>query len=153
MSVAKRLGFDYDSIDYTSTEDPDERLKIFLDYYLKNDNEQEYILVGSSMGGYVSIVGAATVRPKGCFLLCPALYIKGYDQHVYSPSNDMYVEIVHGWKDMTVLPEMSERFARENHCTLHLIDTDHSMMDSIEYVSFLFEAFLKRFIVNELPTS
>lgn len=145
IEIAENMGFEVDSLDYTETMDPDERLAILLDYYRKDEHESDYLLVGSSMGGYVTLVGSETIHPKGCFLLCPALYIKGYDIKEYEIQKDMHVEIVHGWKDMTVLPEMSMRFAREEHCTLHLMDTDHSMMDVIDYVGYLFEAFLKRF--------
>lgn len=148
MLIAERMGFDYHSIDYTHTYDPEERLEI-LKNYLRNDHyEGEYIMVGSSMGGYVALLGAEVVDSKACFLLSPAFYIKGYAVHDYSGiHNDIYIEIVHGWKDMTVLPEMSLRFARDKHSTLHLLDTDHSMMDLLDEVGNLFEAFLKKFQV------
>lgn len=145
MAIAEKMGYKTTSLDYTSTKDPDERLEILLKYFKEDGYDGDYLLVGSSMGGYVAMVGSETIKPKGCFLLCPALYIKGYDVKEYEIQSDMYVEIVHGWKDMTVLPEMSERFSRETHCSLHLIDTDHAMEDSMEYIGYLFEAFLKRF--------
>ena len=47
--IAKELGFDIDSIDYTNLTTPDERV-LKLNNYLENET-QSYILVGSSMGG------------------------------------------------------------------------------------------------------
>jgi hypothetical protein len=47
-NIAKELNFSVDSIDYTDTFSPDERV-VILNKYLENET-QPFILVGSSMG-------------------------------------------------------------------------------------------------------
>lgn len=137
--IAKQHGFEIESIDYTDTMDPDlrvERLKSVI-----NSEQGDFILVGSSMGGYVSLVASGTVEAKGIFLLAPALYIDGYKVHEYK-ANQQNVEIVHGWSDEIIPPENSIRYAKEAKCSLHLIDGDHRLNSSIELVASIFERYI-----------
>ena len=64
-NIAKGQGFSVDSIDYSGTLDPDLRVERLIKI-LKNTKE-DFVLVGSSMGGYVSLVGAEQVNVKGVF--------------------------------------------------------------------------------------
>ena len=57
VSMAREV----DSIDYTDTYDPDLRVERLVSI-LKNAKEK-CILVGSSMGGYVSLMASREVRP------------------------------------------------------------------------------------------
>jgi pimeloyl-ACP methyl ester carboxylesterase len=138
-NIAKELGFDVDSIDYTGITSPEERVAK-LNNYLKNGT-QSYILVGSSMGGYVSLVAAQTNKPVGVFLLAPALFIPEYKQQTY-PTNLKYLEIIHGWSDDIIPVEHSIKYAKQAQCSLHLIDGDHRLNYSIKQVSELFNLFL-----------
>jgi len=139
-NIAKELGFDVDSIDYSDLTNPDERV-IKLNSYLENEN-QAYILVGSSMGGYVSLVAAQTYKPLGTFLLAPALFMPDYDQQAYTTDLDN-LEIVHGWADDIIPVENSIKHAQQAQCSLHLIDGDHRLNSSIEQVIGIFQVFLK----------
>lgn len=136
---AKERGCTVDSIDYQDLMDPDARVERLLGV-LENE-KQDFVLVGSSMGGYVSLVSAARTKPKGVFLLAPALYMLGYKVQNYRA--DCPVEIVHGWSDDVVLPENSIRYAKEAQCPLHLIPGDHRLNSSIEAVAELFSCFLR----------
>jgi predicted esterase YcpF (UPF0227 family) len=142
-NTADALGFEVDSIDYAGMLDPDERVKKLLNY-ISNENE-DFILVGSSMGAYVSLVAAQTVSPLATFLLAPALYIDGYKQQEYSNSI-ANLEIVHGWSDEIIPIQNSVQYAQQAHCTLHLIDGDHRLNTSLEHVNDLFALFLARFL-------
>ena len=139
-NLAKELSFDIDSIDYTGIISPDERV-LKLSNYLENE-PQPYILVGSSMGGYVSLVAAQTNNPLGVFLLAPALYIPDYPHQTYA-SHLKRLEIVHGWSDDIIPIEHSIKFAQQTKCSLHLIDGDHRLNSSIEQVIGLFKSFLQ----------
>jgi len=139
-NVAKGLGLDIDSIDYAGINNPDERA-IKLNDYL-NTETMPYILVGSSMGGYVSLVAAQTNQPLGLFLLAPALFMPGYNQQNYS-TDFKHLEIVHGWSDDIIPVENSIKYAQQAQCSLHLIDGDHRLNSSIEQVIELFKSFLK----------
>jgi alpha/beta superfamily hydrolase len=138
-NIAKAYNCSVDSIDYSDILDPDLRVERLLKT-LKNV-EEDFVLVGSSMGGYVSLVAAEKVTAKGLFLLAPALFMKGYKTQNYSASTD--IEIVHGWSDDVIPPENSIKFAKHSDCSLHLISGDHRLNTSIETVENLFSQFLK----------
>ncbi|MBN8110567.1 YqiA/YcfP family alpha/beta fold hydrolase, partial [Vibrio vulnificus] len=62
-STAERFGYQVDSIDYTDMLDPDLRVERLLN--VLSGIEEEVTLVGSSMGGYVSLVASESVATKG----------------------------------------------------------------------------------------
>ena len=142
-AIAKEAGYQVESIDYTDTKDPDLRAER-LTNILKNEAES-FLLVGSSMGSYVSLVASEEVQAKGLFLLAPALYIPRYKRQSFSP-NCSHIEIVHGWSDDIVPPENSIRFAKEHDCSLHLITGDHRLNSSLETVEKIFRQFLDSLI-------
>lgn len=139
-NTAKELGFAVDSIDYTDLPTPDERV-VKLKNVLESQN-QPYILVGSSMGGYVSLVAAQINKPVGIFLLAPALFMPNYKQQTY-PTDLKHLEIIHGWSDDIIPVEHSIQYALNAKCSLHLINGDHRLNSSIEQVTTLFQLFLK----------
>ena len=150
--IAKQLGCDVDSIDYRGIDSPDERVQK-LAVYLQN--EAKYILVGSSMGGYVSLVCAQQQLntnniPQGVFLLAPALYMSNYQQQKYLVKEHnkelTNIEIIHGWSDDIIPVEHSIEYAKQAQCTLHLINGDHRLNSSLAQVMELFNAFLKKLI-------
>jgi predicted esterase YcpF (UPF0227 family) len=137
-SIATAHGCSVDSIDYSDLLDPDLRVERLLSI-LKNE-EDDLLLVGSSMGGYVSLVAAEEVNPKGVFLLAPALFMPGYKVQNYR--HKINVEVVHGWSDDVILPENSIQFAKDTNCSLHLIAGDHRLNSSIEVVEKLLSQIL-----------
>ena len=141
-AIATEQGCEVASVDYTATKDPDIRVEQLLN--ILKDESDSFILVGSSMGGYVSQVASERVSAKAVFLLAPALYIPGYRHQVFS-SDQQHIEIVHGWSDEVIPPENSIKFAQDVDCTLHLISGDHRLNGSIEVVEDLFRQFLKTY--------
>ena len=142
--MAKKLGCDVDSIDFTDTMDPDLRVERLLNV-LKQE-EGDFVLVGSSMGAYVSLVASETVGAKGVFLMAPALYIPTYKKQQYH-SKSSHIEIVHGWSDELIPVEHSIKYAKRAGCSLHLISGDHGLSGSLEVVASLFE----RFLISVIP--
>jgi len=137
-NIAIQQGHSVDSIDYSDILNPDLRVERLLN--ILNRSENDFLLVGSSMGGYVSLVASEQVDAKGVFLLAPALYIPGYKSQTYSKRTN--IEIIHGWSDEIIPPDNSIKFARSTGCTLHLISGDHRLNSSIEVVERLFLQFL-----------
>ncbi len=138
-TIAIQAGCDVESVDYTDTFDPDLRVER-LTTLIKAENG-ELLLVGSSMGGYVSLVAAGQVEVAGIFLLAPALYLAGYRCQSYEPLCRK-IEIVHGWGDDVVPVAGSIQFAQTVDCSLHLISGDHRLNGSIEVIADLFEKFI-----------
>ncbi len=80
-AIAKQLGCGVESIDYTDTMDPDLRVERLL--AVLDTEPGSFVLVGSSMGGYVSLVASESVDAKGVFLMAPALYMPGFKKQQY----------------------------------------------------------------------
>ena len=138
-SVAKEYGHQVDSLDYSGIADPDVRVERLLDA-LRSETEG-VLLVGSSMGGYVSLVASGQIDVRGVFLLAPALFLSGYKKQQYIYDHP-HIVIVHGWSDDIVSPENSIRFAKQADCSLHLISGDHRLNSSLERVEQIFRQFL-----------
>jgi predicted esterase YcpF (UPF0227 family) len=143
-NIAKDHGCIVDSIDYSDILDPDIRVERLIKI-LENEKD-DIILVGSSMGGYVSLVAAEQINVKGLFLLAPALFMDGYIKQTYRHNTD--IEIVHGWSDNIIPPENSIQFAQNSDCTLHLISGDHRLNSSLDIVERLFSNFLMHQILR-----
>jgi len=137
-NIAKQHDYCVESIDYSDLLDPDLRVERLLKRLERV--EEEILLVGSSMGGYVSLVASEQLQVKGLFLLAPALFMTGYNKQTYPHSTE--VEIVHGWSDDVIPVEHSIKFAKHSDCSLHLISGDHRLNSSIEVVERLFSQFL-----------
>ncbi len=105
------------------------------------------VLVGSSMGGYVSTVATARLNVDGLFLLAPAFYLNGYENQDPS-SKAKQTMIVHGWSDEVVPVKNSIKFAQLHQCDLHILDGDHRLNDALPKIEPLFEMFLKQVIAG-----
>lgn len=140
-AMAKDLGCSVESIDYQGMDDPDARVQKLVD--VAKTETDDYILVGSSMGGYVSIVAAAQLQAKGVFLMAPALYMPGYEDKAYA-LEQANVAIVHGWNDEIIPWEQSLRFAQQSSCDLYLLESDHRLVDVLEKIGQQFRCLLGR---------
>ena len=140
--VASARGISYDSLDYTDLPDDAEARVERLADHLDNLDELP-ILVGSSMGGYVSTVVSMRYPVPGLFLMAPALYISGYAVQQYD-SRAQHIEVVHGWSDDVIPLELSMQFARRMNCTQHVVAGGHRLNDSLPEVLVLFGFFLER---------
>ena len=137
--IAEAKGFSVDSINYRDSPDPELRVDRLLARL--QQETQPFILVGSSMGGYVSLVASAAVQTRALFLMAPALYIPAYRTQQYA-STAAHIEIVHGWSDAVIPVQNSIDYAREADCSLHLISGDHPLNTSIAAIEILFARFL-----------
>ena len=103
----------------------------------------QLVLVGSSMGGYVSTVASARLPVSGLFLLAPAFYLPGYQNQDPSPRARRTL-IVHGWNDGVVPVQNSIRFARQHRCELYLLEGDHRLNDVLPKVEAIFDLFIRQ---------
>jgi pimeloyl-ACP methyl ester carboxylesterase len=143
--VARSLEFDVLSVDYRGMDDPAVRVNTLIQTLIgqaASGSKVPPILVGSSMGGYVSAAAAAKVRPRALFLLAPAFYMPGFEE--YTPQDvPAPTTIVHGWHDDIVPVENSVRWAREHRATLHVLDSNHRLEDQIDAICVLLREFLR----------
>ena len=152
MRIAEQQGADTLSVEYSKNADgtainhdtpgeADRRVTQLLSTVLPS--HRQLVLVGSSMGGYVSTVASGRLKPAGLFLLAPAFYLPGYVRHEPAPDATSTL-IVHGWGDDVVSPDNSIRFARKHGCALHLLDGDHRLNAALPVIGPLFSLFLQR---------
>lgn len=150
--VAERLGAQVMSVNYRedpvgtphdhdAAGEPQRRVQQLL--ATPRPASQRLVLVGSSMGGFVSTVASMTLCPEGLFLLAPALGLPGYD-HPGMTTGAKTTMLVHGWGDEVVPVAGSIRFAQAHGCDLVLLEGDHRLNDALPKIEPLFELFLKR---------
>lgn len=139
--VARARNFDVLSPDYSHTHDPKERVAHLLKLAPR---ARTLVLVGSSMGAYVSAMACAQLQPHALFLMAPALYFPGWDEDPQGCPKDTVV--VHGWHDDVVPVDASLRFAKARGAALHLLDSGHTLSDQLPALALLFDDLLKRVV-------
>ena len=145
--VAKRCDYAVISPDYSHSHDPHQRLREL--HALAPQAGHSLVLAGSSMGGYVSAMACAQLRPQALFLMAPALYFPGWDEE---PEGIPALScVVHGWRDDVVPVERGLRFAQRHRAALHLLDSDHGLNDQLDTLSLLFEQLLRRAAQPDTP--
>lgn len=160
-NVAERLGAQVLSVDYrehpagtvhdqNAAGEADRRVGQLLT--VNPPEHRQLVLVGSSMGGYVSTIASVRLPVNGLFLLAPAFYLPGYANQDPVPRARQTM-IVHGWSDGVVPAQNSIRFSRLHQCDLHLLAGDHRLNDALSKIEPLFELFLKQVMATEATTS
>ena len=138
-TVVRDLGFAAASVDYRGVSDPRERVRMLID--AGRAARGPLILVGSSLGGHVAATAAGALQARGLYLLAPAFYMPGFEEHTPKDPG-CPAAIVHGWRDDIVPVENSIRWAREHRAALHVLDSDHRLQDRIDDIAQLLRAFL-----------
>ena len=139
-AAARSLRWDVESLDYTGMDDPDARVPLLANRLAHEI--KPVVLVGSSMGGYVSTVVAMNRPVSGLFLLAPALFMPGYAVQDYA-SLSCPIAVVHGWRDDVIPWNHSVRFAERHRAELHLLDGDHRLNDCLDPIEQHWRQFLK----------
>jgi len=143
IKIAESLKIDYESIDYTKSKNPEHRIEILLNSITNKD--EEIILVGSSMGGYVAANVAEKIKPKALFLMAPAFYLGAYKNQKYD-LKEIETLIIHGLQDDIVPAENSLKFAKNNLCDVYYINDNHSLSNSVKEIEKYFLEFLQKII-------
>ena len=145
-AIAEEHGFAVDSPDYSDLMDPIARRDRLL---AREPEGTPLVLVGSSMGGYVSAMACEALRPSALLLMAPALYLDGYPGDPIGCPSDTVV--VHGWHDDIVPLDSSIEFARARSAALHIVADGHRLADSIELIGTLFARQLTRALGHARP--
>jgi fermentation-respiration switch protein FrsA (DUF1100 family) len=143
--IARSEGYEAHSVDYRGITEPRARVAKLVDFC--KELSGDLVLVGSSLGGYVSVASASLLHARGVFLMAPALYVEGLPE-LRPGIVDCPAAVVHGWMDDVIPFEHSVRFAKSYGAALHLVDGDHRLQTQIRLIQYLFEYFL---IALDLP--
>jgi predicted esterase len=141
--VARSHGFEVDSLDYSDTRDPAERVRRLI-ARKPSHPPRKTILVGSSLGSYVSAVASEHWQPDGLFLLAPAFYIPELPIQEPVPHAGRVV-VIHGWRDEIIPAEAAFRYAGKFKTSLHLFDDEHRLAECLPSIEELFGHFLEGF--------
>jgi len=144
--VTSEFGYTSKSIDYRNNTDVSQRVEV-LRKELSKSGSTEIILVGSSMGGYVSAVISTEFNITGLFLLCPALFMEKYPIQKFNPLTKN-ITIIHGWEDEIIPFENSIQFGKEHQANILLTKDNHRLSNSSQLLEDQF-----RFFLNNLPNT
>jgi len=139
-NICEASNVEFTTIDYKDCNTVNERVAL-LESTIE-DNSNPLILVGSSMGGYVSAVCSNKYETLGLFLIAPALYMSGYDIQKYK-SLAKNIAVRHGWDDDIISPENSIKFCKIHKCRLTIDQDDHRMSKTRNDLALHFTWFFK----------
>lgn len=137
---AKHMGFEVESLDYQDLPVPNDRVDRLKAYLREMD--QPALLVGSSMGGLVSLSAAFSEEVKGLFLIAPALLSDELIEQTNQSIPQVPRCIVHGWRDDVIAPGAVLEYAKQTLTPIHMLNADHRMLEVIDQIEILFAGFL-----------
>ena len=137
--TAKAASWSVESLDYRGVQNPLDRADMLAEFC--QTQHASIVLVGSSMGGFVATVAASRVAARGLFLLAPAFYLPGYEEHLPAPPV-CPTFIIHGWRDEIVPWQGSVKYGSKTGARLTLVDGDHRLTSNIGVINNLFTVFL-----------
>ncbi|MBY6204999.1 YqiA/YcfP family alpha/beta fold hydrolase [Halomonas denitrificans] len=113
-------------------------------------DDRPTVLVGSSMGGFVSVMAAERVEVAGLFVMAPALYLEhrhpgAVTRERYSPKAGA-IHVVHGWRDDVIPWSHGLKFAEQQKASIRLLDAGHRLESVIPELKRELEAFLGRVV-------
>ena len=138
--VAQSLGYQVESPDYTGMSQTEERVRKLIE--LKPTARESLVLVGSSMGGLVSILASRQLQLQGLFLLAPAVDLEELSSAVTPAPQAQHIEVIHGWQDEVVPVRNVLQYCKKYQLVLHLLQSGHRMNEQIPRLESLFHSFL-----------
>ena len=137
--VAENLNFRVVCPNYSGIKSGYGRVEKLLS--LQPSASEQLILVGSSMGSWVSLCASEKLKPQGLFLMASAVGIEDLEPNSPRPFADKTL-LIHGWNDEVVPVENAINFARNYQVPLHLLPSDHRMIDQLDSLAHIFQNFL-----------
>jgi len=138
--IAKSHGYEVESPDFRGMDNPEERVKLLLE--VASSMAGPFILVGSSMGGYVALRASQKLPTAGLFLMAPAVGISGYLEQRPIPGSKR-MTIIHAWQDEIIPANKVIEYAGIHHAELHLVNSDHRLSGQIPLLKILFSRFIE----------
>ena len=137
--TARQRGFEVISPDYSHTHDPHARVA-----QLKALAPQArcLVLVGSSMGAFVSGLASLERPVAGLFLMATPESIPGCEVD-FDVSPDVPTVLIHGWRDELCPLDDMYVFAERRQLPLLILDDDHRLSASVDAIAGQFRLFLE----------
>lgn len=129
--IARAAGYRVESIDYRGIDTVEGRLAKLRASC--RDLPPAPVLVGSSLGSFLSAAASIDVGARGLFLMAPAFELPGLPPTPAVARCPMMA--VHGWRDEIVPVDIAISFARAHAARLHLVDDDHRLHASLPNIA------------------
>ena len=139
--IAENLNFEVQSPDYSGIKSGYGRVEKLLS--LQPSASEQLILVGSSVGSWVSLCASEKLKPQGLFLMASAVGLKNLEPTSPRPIAEKTL-LAHGWNDDVVPVENAINFARNYQVPLHLLPSDHRLINQLDSVANIFQNFLQQ---------
>jgi len=139
-NLAKGHGLEVTSPDFRGFDDPEDRVKHLLQ--VASEMQGPFILVGSSMGGYVALQASKKLPTVGLFLMAPAVGLAGYQEQQPEPGCPQMM-IIHAWQDEIIPARNVIALAERHKAELHIVNSDHRLSGQIPLLEQLFDRFLR----------
>ncbi len=101
------------------------------------------ILVGSSLGAFVSGLVSLDAPCAGLFLMASPAAIPGYPS-VFAVTPGVPCLLIHGFDDDVCLPDAIAAFARRAHVPTLLLPDGHRLANHVDVIAAQFRLFLER---------
>lgn len=101
------------------------------------------VLVGSSMGAFVSGLASLELPVAGLFLLATPAAIPGYAD-AFDLRDDVPAQLIHGWRDELCPVDDIYELAGRRQLPLLVLDDDHRLSGSAATIAQQFSGFLDR---------
>src|SRR5690625_1155436 len=147
--MAEKAGFKTLAIDYRDLQDdPVGRTERLVEAI--GELPSAPLLVGSSMGGWVSMTAAERLPVSGLFLMATALFLEntkygGAVPDGYRPQCN-HVSIVHGWKVDIISWQNRSTLSSAIRVALHLVYSDHGLEGALGDIKIMFSRFIQQVI-------
>jgi len=138
--TARSVGWQCESVDYRGIDTVEGRLEKLLSV---SHALPPAVHVGSSLGGFLAVAGSIPTAAQGLFLMAPAFDLPGLPPTPACAACP--ITVIHGWRDDIVPVDIGIRFARAQAATLHVVDDDHRLHESLPQIQFWLDGFLRRF--------
>lgn len=137
-AVAEALGWTQERPDYRGTPDPRVRIAQLRERIA--GASAPVVLVGSSMGAYISGRVSLEVPVAGLYLLAPPVHLPGglATLELRAPR----CQIVHGWDDELIPAQEVVDFAAARRLAVLLVDADHRLNAALDTIAENFRQFL-----------
>ena len=144
--IAENLNFEAQSPDYSGIKSGYGRVEKLLS--LQPSASEQLILVGSSMGSWVSLCASERLKPQALFLMASAVGIENLEPASPKPIAEKTL-LVHGWNDDVVPVENAINFARNYQVQLYLLPSDHRLITQLDSVANIFQNFLQQCLESQ----
>jgi len=143
--IARLRGYHCQRPDYGTQAGAAERIEKLLTSC--NESRSNLVLVGSSMGAYISAMVSLQVEVAGLFLLAPPIFFRGTEAAMRLRCAK--VTIIHGWQDELIDPCEVIGIARAYGAKLVLVNDDHRLKNSMAAIEHEFALFLSELAMDK----